>query len=509
MKTRLLATLIVLTLLTLTACAPRGSNTTPTIVPLKSTDKEQSQAQTVETAPTATPTPRPPTPTSTAYPTRTPIPAEPTPTPTVMEAPKVETPSAPQAEVTISALNVRAGPGVNYSIVGAALAGDVLDVIGANASGDWLQVVTADGSPGWISGKPAYTRVIGSLDGVAVIEAPPPPEPAAGPAVPSNGPAGKLVFMTGSSGDLYVINAEGTGLRHLASGGIDPALSPDGQWVAFTRWEDTQHGAFGSLWVINVDGTGERVILNDVRQPKAPVWSPDGTEIAVSMQQGGRLQPEQKCSSSLPSDPVVDREDIRVVFEFEADGEIDAKLCFTLLPHPYWGLRMVDVATSAFEDLPGDRFSYAPAWDPANAWHLVYDGEQGLVNLDLNQGTTWTLTDDVRDHTPVFSPDGSRMAVAYRQHDHWEIHVMNADGSGRVRLTKSPLLQDPPWNNVSPVWSPDSSQIAFLSDRSGEWEIWVMSADGSNQRPLLSSGLLEGISFQFNSVDERMISWGR
>jgi TolB protein len=328
-------------------------------------------------------------------------------------------------------------------------------------------------------------------------------------------PNSTIVFQTVSGGPIYAVNSSGNNLRYLTTG-IDPALSPDGQWVAFTRWDDTQPGAFGSLWVINVDGTGERVIVGDVRQPKAPVWSPDGTQLAISVQHGGRLQPEQKCTQSLPADPVVDREDIRVVVEFDG-GEAEVKYCYTLLPHPFWGLRMVDVATGTIKDLPGDLFSYAPTWDPANAWRLVYDGEMGLVNMDLNQGTTWALTDDVRDHSPVFSPDGSKIAVSYWQHDHWEIHVINADGSGRMRLTETPLRviveqqingQTPrSWNNVAPAWSPDGSQISFLSDRTGRWEIWVMSADGGNQRPLFPAETLDGLALQYNNVDERMLSW--
>lgn len=191
--------------------------------------------------------------------------------------------------------------------------------------------------------------------------------------------------------------------------------------------------------------------------------------------------------------------------------------CYTLLPHPFWGLRVVDVASGAFEDLPGDLFSYAPAWDPTNDWHLVYDGEMGLVNLDLNLGTNWPLTDDVNDHTPVFSPDGSKIAVSYWQHDHWEIHVLNADGTGRVRLTQTSIRaileqqvkgQMPKsWNNVAPAWSPDGSQIAFLTDRNGQWEIWVMNTDGSDQRPLFPESVQTQINLQYNGVDERVLSW--
>jgi len=358
---------------------------------------------------------------------------------------------------------------------------------------------------------------------------------------------GTIVFQTVSGGPIYAIDAGGSNLRQLTTG-IDPALSPQGDRVAFTRWDDSQHGASGSLWVINLDGSDERPILGEIHQPKAPVWSPDGTRIVINVQQGGRLQPEHRCSQQLPSEPLLADEDgdyFRAVVEVD-DGEVEVKYCYTLLPHPFWGLRMVDVATGAFEDLPHDRFSYTPTWDPANPWHLVYDGEMGLVNLDLDQGTTWALTDDAGDHGPVFSPDGSRIAVSYWQHDHWEVHVIDADGSGRVRLTETPLPvlveqrlnghEQQSWNNVAPTWSPDGAQIAFLTDRTGQWEMWVMPApgaqapwpawrpvvarasgpgsqdgqvpaDGGDQRPLFPAGTLDGLTLGYSSVDERALSW--
>jgi hypothetical protein len=334
-------------------------------------------------------------------------------------------------------------------------------------------------------------------------------------------PTGTIVFQTVSGGPIYTVEPDGSNLRYLTTG-MDPALSPDGQQVAFTRWEGSGHGAFGSLWMIDLDGSGERMIVGDVRQPKAPVWSPDGRQIAISSQEGGRLQPESKCGRGLPSEPLLadsDGDYFRVVVEIDDDGEVETKLCYTLAPHPFWGLRLVDVDTGAFQDLPGDLFSYAPAWDPANDWHLVYDGEQGLVNLDFtrSEGATWPLTDDVHDHAPVFSPDGSQIAVSYWQHDHWDIHTMNADGSGRTRLTKTPLRavvearinggQGQAWNNVAPAWSPDGNQIAFLTDRTGRWEVWIMNADGSNQKPLFPAEVQDQIEISYESVDERVLSW--
>jgi dipeptidyl aminopeptidase/acylaminoacyl peptidase len=332
---------------------------------------------------------------------------------------------------------------------------------------------------------------------------------------------GTIVFQTASGGPIFVVDSDGSNLRHLTSG-IDPALSPDGQHVAFTRWEGSGHGAFGSLWVINIDGSGERMVLSDVRQPKSPVWSPDGKQIAISTQEGGRLQPESKCGRGLPSEPLLadaDGDYFRVAVDIDDDGDVETKLCYTLAPHPHWRLRRVNADTGEFQDLPGDLFSYAPAWDPGNDWHLVYDGEQGLVNLDVtrSEGATWPLTDDPNDHGPVFSPDGSQIAVSYWQHDHWDIHTMRSDGSGRSRLTETPLRvivearikgeDGRAWNNVAPAWSPDGGQIAFLTDRAGRWEIWVMQANGSHQRPLLPAALLDQLGISYNSVNERVLSW--
>ena len=76
-------------------------------------------------------------------------------------------------------------------------------------------------------------------------------------------PGSILVAQTVSGGPIYIVrlDTQRGGWRYLTTG-IDPALSPDGRQVAFTRWGDSQHGAFGSVWVINTDWSGERVVLS-------------------------------------------------------------------------------------------------------------------------------------------------------------------------------------------------------------------------------------------------------
>lgn len=88
--------------------------------------------------------------------------------------------------------------------------------------------------------------------------------------------------------------------------------------------------------------------------------------------------------------------------------------------------------------------------------------------------TTATVTPTVSDVTPAWSPDGTRLAISSWIDDDWEIVTISADGSDRIRLTKSAERDD------FPDWSPDGQMILFESFRDGNWEIYQMNADGSN-----------------------------
>jgi uncharacterized protein YgiM (DUF1202 family) len=412
-----------------------------------------------------------------------------------------------QATVTATAINVRQGPGTNYSVIGAAHAGDSLTVTGQNSAAGWYQVQLADGRSGWVSGS--LVTVAGAGQSIPEVAAPAPGtvKPVAA-ATTGTAPAGgsTLVFQVNSGGPIYLthVGADGTasGLRYLTTG-MDPALSPDGQWVAFTRWDGAQNGVTGSLWVIKVDGSGERQVMSGANQPKSPTWSADGRQIVINMQQGGNVDFIYLC--------IVDGKPV------QSPTPIVGARCRPQQADPHWGLRLVDVATGKYEDLPHDAHSFAPTWDPANTWHVIYRGDLGLSSLDLNQKTTWLVKSTGAQRGPAFSPDGQKLATTFKQNDHWEVHVMNADGSNEVRLTQTPSSviiaqemqgQTPKvWNNAAPAWSPDGSQIAFITDRNGPYEIWVMNADGTNQHPLLTAAALSGLDVQYNGVDERVLSW--
>jgi TolB protein len=96
---------------------------------------------------------------------------------------------------------------------------------------------------------------------------------------------------------------------------------------------------------------------------------------------------------------------------------------------------------------------------------------------NVYQGTLEILTDDKSSaYSPVFSPDGNRIAFMSLRDGDSEIYVMNRDGSGVRRLTNNNAIDS------TPTWSPAGTQIAFTSGRSGSAQIWVMDTDGLNVR---------------------------
>jgi TolB protein len=310
----------------------------------------------------------------------------------------------------------------------------------------------------------------------------PQPKPAAPPA-----PASRLAFQTTFGGSFYTIHADGTALTRITDG-MDPTWSPDGRQIAFTRWREPR-----GVWVVNADGSGQWRVFDWI-EARWPSWSPvpppggtGGAQILFSRQYGGRTEEKERCFWGF---------------------------CFTLGPHPHRKLGIVRLADGDFREPPCSDFSLAPSWSPAPPQAgmagapIVYADEHGL-RVQSEDGTVSSLiTHDARDTSPAWSPDGQRVAFTRRQHDHWEVYVVDADGRNLRRLTDTPKQPDGTLgDSAAPAWSPDGQSLAFLTDRNGKWDIWIMQADGSGQKPMFKPGVLSGLTLEYAGLGERAISW--
>ncbi len=296
------------------------------------------------------------------------------------------------------------------------------------------------------------------------------PTPAPAPAAPAPRPAlqGRLVYQTASGGDINVINPDGSGLRTVAHG-LDPAWSPNGKQIAFTKWVDGP-----GLYVVNADGTGERLLyaMNDA---KSPAWSPDGQMIAVTTR-------DSKVSK----------------FSFGRFSFSSNKDTWMIFAVPVAGGDPIPVPVD------GEFYAFSPTW--SSTGFISYRGSRGLYVTSMDQDALAVVVGNTpRPDSPAWSPDGTRLGFMMWQNDHWDILAMNPDGTNEKILTPPPPFLTRVYNNVAPAWSPDGKYVAFLSDREGvdNWHIYVMNADGSDQHKLLD------VPVKYEAASERVLSWTR
>ena len=255
------------------------------------------------------------------------------------------------------------------------------------------------------------------------------------------------------NGGLYVVNVDGSGKQHLTSARYStPAWSPDGRRIAFLRDLD--------VYVMNADGSGQRRLAyattSSATTSSAPAWSPDGRKLAFVSDR------DAPFGVSTPEIHVVN-----------VDGS---------------GQRNLTRNPAHDSD---------PVWSPdGRKITFVRNFEIYVMNAD-GSGQQNLTRNPAHDLAPAWSPDGQRIVferrLARRQYGAcpgcggatiFEIHVMNADGSGQRRLTRNAGQVHDGAIGARPRWSPDGRQIAFVSGRDGNADIYLMNADGSGQRNL-------------------------
>ncbi|MFZ2487530.1 MAG: SH3 domain-containing protein [Anaerolineae bacterium] len=381
--------------------------------------------------------------------------------------------------------------------------------------GDWLEVIvpTAPGGHGWIAqsalaAAPAATAapvepVPAAVDAAAstsaAAEQPAQPVPAAVLAAPA-GPAlhGKLVFQESNGGSIYLINADGSGLRRLTYG-FDPALSPNGQQVAFTRWDEPR-----GLWVINVDGSGARQLFT-ANKPRSPSWAVDGQSIVFE-----QLTRTRTCRES-PFGCLTDDE---MRAEFGGGDCLSTpfgSFCiadFPVVTLSYTGLVQVDLATGTGKDLPTSETATSPRFTPNASTVFYLDGyTMALAQTRNDDPPQQILVSNAPVGPANYSPDGQWLYGTRRGGSHWDIWRWRADGSQSAALTTSDPLAAQAANNVAPAVSRDGQSVIFLTDRAGSWQLWVMNSDGSNQRPFAADALA-GIALRYDWSADRVVDWG-
>ena len=317
-----------------------------------------------------------------------------------------------------------------------------------------------------------------------------------------------------------------------------PAMSPDGEWVAFTATTvaEADNALHNEVWMVSTDGGDPIRLTSPGTESSRPRWSDDGSQLYfTSRRDGGEgsnwvlqmdgtrmgeaFQIEMDQQGSEPEDgsftvwtegPAEDEAEEEEVTDEEEKSDPFSKM--QPMARPPLGSVTTPVNPQRFDGRHIVDFPYkrnGRGFTPNRREPQEYEAAQIWKQLD-GDTTKIQLTDEIYSHGgPVVSPNGrwiaytadplfradsviraERDSIAKLPYDaardeaprnDSDIFVISADGGEPRRVTS----MDGSERGI--VWSPNSRQIAFSSSRvrTDSRRIWVVDAQGGEPRNVL------------------------
>jgi Tol biopolymer transport system component/DNA-binding winged helix-turn-helix (wHTH) protein len=246
---------------------------------------------------------------------------------------------------------------------------------------------------------------------------------------------------------IFLLSLGSLGIRKLTSappgsrGDSNPALSPDGKTLAFTRSSQ----AFQSIYTVPVSGGEEQRLVSDESDHWGLAWTPDGQHIVFA----------------------------------NASWPINAGWLWRVPVRGGKAERLQFGQEGIEPSIRGNRLAYVRQTANLSIW------KRELRSPVAASPPTKFISSSRMDSGPYFSPDGARITFESTRSGTYEIWMCRNDATGLTQLTH--------FNSVTgtPRWAPDGRQIAFDSRVSGNGAIYVIDADGGPPRRLTSDPATE------------------
>ena len=247
----------------------------------------------------------------------------------------------------------------------------------------------------------------------------------------------------------------------------DPAISPDGEWVAYSvRSTDiAKDKRFWHIWMTSWDGRQSMQVTQSSESEHSPGFSPDGRYLAFLSARGKEDAPDALW--------LLDRAggDARQVTRFKGDvtdydwSPDGKKLTLVVLDDPPPG------SDAADEDKTPPPIVIDRYYFKEDETGYLDSRRTHLYLLDIASGKVEALTEGhFSEQYPSWSPDGTQLAfMSKREADPdrdnmWGLYVMSAQPGAAARLV-TPFVGDSGDSGwmTSPQWSPNGRELAFIA----------------------------------------------
>lgn len=222
-----------------------------------------------------------------------------------------------------------------------------------------------------------------------------------------------------------------------SQGDSNPAISPDGQTLAFARTLDEDRG---DLYLTDLPGAHPRAVTFDNHRIRGIAWMPDGQDLIYASDRGTGWR----------------------LWRLPAYGGSPRDV---LIAGSHAGFPAVAPK--------GYRLAFAESPQVSAIWRAR------LGSPDDPDARQW-IRSSARESSAAWSPDGTKIADVSEQTGASEIWVSDANGGNRTQLTR---FDGPFIRNLN--WSPDGSRILFETRGQNGVQIYTVPSGGGKVARLI------------------------